>query len=324
MVSIKDVAKLAGLSVATVSRVLNNKGYVSEESREKIEQAIAELNYKPNAVARSLFKKKSKTLGLMLPDIMNPFFPELARAVEDVARKLGYTVILCNSDEDKDKEQGYLDIMMQKYVDGLIVASNTLSAEQIKKLNIPVVSLDREISKGLPTIVVKNRKGGRLATSFLKDLGRKRIAHIRGPYGVFTADERCEGYREVVSREPWFEETYIINGNFDMQTSIKSTVKLLQMHPDIDGIFAASDTSAIGTIKALHMLGKKVPEDIAIIGFDGIMMSVATTPELTTIAQPIYELGEKATTLLVQLIEKEPVKETFFTLDVRLVERQST
>ncbi|WNS73634.1 LacI family DNA-binding transcriptional regulator [Bacillus sp. DTU_2020_1000418_1_SI_GHA_SEK_038] len=324
MVSIKDVAKHAGLSVATVSRVLNNKGYVSEDSRKKIERAISELNYKPNAVARSLFKKQSKTLGLMLPDIMNPFFPELARAVEDVAIKLGYTVILCNSDENRDKEQSYLDMMMQKYVDGLIVASNTLSAEQIEMLNIPVVSLDREISKGLPTIVVENRKGARLAANFLKEIGRNRIAHIRGPHGIFTADERCKGYLEVISHEPWFKESFIIDGDFAMQTSIEATVKLLQLHPEIDGIFAANDTSAIGTIKAVHMLGKKVPEDIAIVGFDGIMMSVATTPELTTIVQPIYELGEKAATLLVQLIEKQPIKETFYTLDVHLVERQST
>ncbi|MEH7392560.1 LacI family DNA-binding transcriptional regulator [Bacillus sp. JJ1474] len=324
MVSIKDVAKHTGLSVATVSRVLNNKGYVSEDSRKKIEQAIAELNYKPNAVARSLFKKQSKTIGLMLPDIMNPFFPELARAVEDVAIKLGYTVILCNSDEDRAKEQVYLDMMMQKYVDGLIVASNTMTAEQIEKIKIPIVSIDREISKGLPTIIVENRKGARLAASFLKELGRQRIAHIRGPHDIFTADERCKGYREIVSQEPWFKETFIAEGDFSMQTSFDATMKLLQLHPDIDGIFAANDTSAIGTIKAVHKLGKKVPEDIAIVGFDGIMMSTATTPELTTVVQPIYELGEKAATLLVQLIEKQPVLETIYTLDVHLVERQST
>lgn len=324
LVSIKDVAKRAGVSVATVSRVLNNKGYVSEISREKVEQSIQDLNYKPNEVARSLFKKQSKTIGLIVPDIMNPFFPELARAVEDRATELGYSVILCNTDENKEKEQHYLDVLLQKYVDGIIVSSNTLSAEQIHKLNIPIVSIDREISQGIPTIVVENKKGAHMATRFLKDKACKRIAHIRGPLGVINADERCEGYKEIVSGELWFRESYIVNGRFDMQSSIKATNQLLRLHPEIDAIFAANDTMAIGAIKAAHQLGRKIPEDIAIIGFDGIALSKATVPELTTIVQPIYELGEKATTMLVRLIEKKPVEKTFYKLEVRLVERHST
>lgn len=177
MVSIRDVAEKSGVSVATVSRVLNNKGYVSEDTRKKVEQVIEELNYKPNAVARSLFKKQSKTIGFMVPDIMNPFFPELACVVEDTANALGYNVILCNSDENAEKEQRYLNVLQQNYVDGLIVSSNTLHAEQVHKLNIPVVSIDREINKDIPTIVVENKKGARLATKFLKE-NRKHIAHI--------------------------------------------------------------------------------------------------------------------------------------------------
>ncbi|MEK3888390.1 LacI family DNA-binding transcriptional regulator [Bacillus sp. FSL K6-3431] len=324
MVSIKDVAKHAGVSVATVSRVLNDKGYVSVDTRKKVEESIEELKYKPNEVARSLFKKQSKTIGLIVPDIMNPYFPELARAVEDTAAGLGYNVILCNSDEDEEKEQRYLDVLLQKYVDGIIVSSNTLKAKTIHELNIPVVSIDREISKDIPTIVVDNKKGARMATSFLKKIGRQKIAHIRGPNHVVNAAERCEGYKDVVSKEPWFKESYIVNGNYHMETSTEVTLQLLQLHPEIDGIFAANDTMAIGTIKAAHQLGLKVPEDISIIGFDGITLSKATTPELTTIAQPMYDLGEKAATMLVRLIEGDQLEKNFYQLDIKLIERHST
>ncbi|URN96450.1 MAG: LacI family transcriptional regulator [Candidatus Pristimantibacillus lignocellulolyticus] len=324
MASIKDVAKMAGVSVATVSRVLNNKGYVGQDTREKVESSIIELNYKPNEVARSLFKKQSNTIGLIVPDIMNPFFPELARAVEDTAIKLGYNVILCNSDANREKEQAYLDVLQQKYVNGIIVSSNTMTADQIIEINIPVVSIDREISKGLPTIVVENKNGAIAATRFLKSKGCKRIAHIRGTYGIVNAEERCEGYKEVVDQELWFGESYIVNGNYEMQSSIKATLELLSQHPEIDGIFAANDIMAIGAIKAAHQLGIKVPEELSIIGFDGISLSAATIPELTTIVQPIYELGEKATTLLVNLMEQKAVEETFFKFDVELIERNST
>ncbi|MUG43483.1 LacI family DNA-binding transcriptional regulator [Paenibacillus woosongensis] len=326
MISIKDVAKHAGVSVATVSRVLNNSGYVGQDTRVKVEKAIKELNYKPNEVARSLFKKQSSTIGLIVPDIMNPFFPELARAVEDTAIQLGYNVILCNSDGDEKKEQNYLDVLQQQYVNGIIVSSNTLTAAQIERLNIPVVSIDRVISKGLPTIVVENKKGAMMATRFLQSKGCRRIGHIKGNSRVLNAEERCEGYMEIVGQDPWFNETYIAEGQYDMQSSIQATLELLQRHPDIDGIFAANDIMAIGAIKAAYQLGKKVPEDIAIIGFDGISLSKATTPELTTIEQPIYEMGEKATKLLVSLMEQQQTAdpESYKVLDVTLIEREST
>lgn len=324
MASIKDVAKLAGVSVATVSRVLNDKGYVGQHTREMVEQAIKELNYKPNEVARSLFKKQSNTIGLIVPDIMNPYFPELARAVEDTASKFGYNVILCNSDEDREKEQTYLDMLQQNYVNGIIVSSNTMTAEQIIELNIPVVSIDREISKGLPTIVVENMKGASKATRFLLDKGCSRVAHIRGPKGVVNAEERCEGYKEAVVQQTWFNESYIVDGNYDMESSIEATLELLRSHPEIDGIFAANDVMAIGAMKAANQLGKRVPEELAIIGFDGIRLSSVTIPELTTIVQPIYELGEKATTMLVRLMNQQEVGQTYYILDVELVERNST
>jgi len=324
MTSIKDVARIAGVSVATVSRVLNDKGYVGQRTREKVEKAIKETSYKPNEVARSLFKKQSSTIGLIVPDIMNPFFTELARAVEDMATKLGYNVILCNSDGNGDKEQAYLDVLKQQYVNGIIVSSNTLTAQQVEELNIPVVSIDREISKGLPTIVVENKKGAIMATRYLQSKGCKRIGHIRGSYGVVNAEERYEGYKEVVAGEPWFKESYIVEGNYDMQTAIEATAGLLRQHPEIDGIFAANDIMAIGALKVAHQLGKKVPEELAVIGFDGIKLSTVMTPELTTIVQPIYKLGEVSAEMLISLMEQQPIENTYYKLDVELIERNST
>ncbi|MCM3711662.1 LacI family DNA-binding transcriptional regulator [Sporosarcina luteola] len=324
MASIRDVAKYASVSVATVSRVLNDKGYVGAETRKKVEAAIAELNYRPNEVARSLFKKQSKTIGLILPDIMNPFFPELARAIEDTASKLGYTVILCNSDEDEEKAQRYIDVLLQKYVDGIIISSNTILEKTIRELNIPVVCIDREISKDIPTIVVDNKKGARMATRFLKEKGRRKIAHIRGPIDIVNANERCEGYREVVSGEQWFNESYIVNGNYRMETATEVVLELLRQHPEIDGIFAANDTMAIGAMKAAYQHGLKVPEEISIIGFDGIALGKASIPELTTIEQPLYKLGQTAAKVLIKLIKGQDIEKTFYQFDVQLVERDST
>lgn len=324
MASIRDVAKHAGVSVATVSRVLNDKGYVGAETRKKVEAAIADLNYRPNEVARSLFKKQSKTIGLILPDIMNPFFPELARAIEDTASKLGYTVILCNSDEDEEKAQRYVDVLLQKYVDGIIISSNTIQEKTIRELTIPVVCIDREISKDIPTIVVDNKNGARMATRFLKEKGRRKIAHIRGPLDIVNANERCEGYREAVAGEKWFKESYIVNGNYRMETATEVVLELLRQHPEIDGIFAANDTMAIGAMKAAYQHGLKVPEEISIIGFDGIALGKASIPELTTIEQPLYELGQKAAKVLIKLIKGQVIEETFYQFDVQLVERDST
>ncbi|MDN4071718.1 LacI family DNA-binding transcriptional regulator [Fictibacillus terranigra] len=324
MATIKDVAKQAGVSVATVSRVLNSNGYVNEDTKKKVEEAIDRLNYKPNAVARSLYKKTSKTIGLMVPDIVNPFFPELARAVEDTAHKLGYNVVFCNTDENVEKEEHYLEILLQKYVDGLIVASNTLTAEKVRQLNIPVVSIDRKINADIPTVVVKNKSGARKATGFLLEMGCKRIAHLSGPEHIDNAMERRTGYLEEVGSEPWFDSSYIEDGNYDMKTAINATLQLLGRHPEIDGIFAGNDVMAIGAIKAAHKFGKKVPEDLAIIGFDGISLAEATTPELTTVGQPIYDMGTIVADLLVKLIEKKAVENTFFEFDVELIEREST
>src|SRR5690625_4386128 len=183
MANIRDVAKQAGLSVATVSRYLNKKGYVSQASKDAIERAIKELNYKPSLVARSLSTKQTKYIGLIVPDIMNPFFPELARAVEDVALTYGYTVVLCNSDDNAEKEIHYTETLKQKYIAGFIVTTSQLDASHYTELELPVVALDRKIHESIPTVSSNNKDGAYIGTKHLIEQGCERILCLRGPEG---------------------------------------------------------------------------------------------------------------------------------------------
>lgn len=324
MATIKDVAREAEVSVATVSRVINNVGYVNEDTRKKVESAISKLNYKPNAVARSLFKKQSKTIALIVPDIKNPFFPELARAIEDFLNSKEFTLILCNSDENEDKERKYLEVMKQKYVDGIIIVTSTLTPKHVEENGIPIVALDRPIEKHIPFVTANNFEGARQAVQCLKSQGCQKIAHIRGPENVNSAEQRLKGYLAEVGQESWFSEDFIVAGNFNVLQTTEVTKNLLLKHPDVDGIFAGNDYMAAGVIKAALQMGYKVPEDLAVIGFDDISLCKLTSPEISTMAQPIYEMGYTAAKLLLDMIEGRKVEKMHNEFEVRFIERQST
>jgi LacI family transcriptional regulator len=328
MATIRDVAKLAGVSVATVSRVLNKNGYVNKETEQKVMKAIEQLHYQPNAVARGLAGKQTGTIALILPDIANPFFPEIARAVEDVAQRYGYTVILCNSDDQGHKEQSYIEVLQKKYIDGIIFASNTLGEEDVKNMrrkNIPVVVLDRAPNRQLCSVIrSQNYEGAKLAVQHLLDAGCQRIAHIYGPQDFVTAKERLEGYEDSVRQFPWYTPSLMVPGYFRLEGGLKAVRDLLARHPDVDGIFAGNDLMAIGALKGLHQLGIRVPQDVALIGFDGIGLTEITEPELSTVAQPIYEMGSLAAKVLIEKIETGQKEDRLYELDVTLVERDST
>ncbi|WP_059104770.1 LacI family DNA-binding transcriptional regulator [Shouchella shacheensis] len=322
MTTIKDVAKHAKVSVATVSRVLNQKGYVSKEAKQAVESAIKVLNYKPNAVARTLYHKTSGMIGLMIPDISNPFFPELARAIEDAALKEGYTVVLCNTDDQVKKEQHYLHALQQKYVDGVILATGTDSYDHYLALNLPVVGLDRFVSNKIPTVVSDNKKGAIAATEHLVEKGCQFITHLRGPKGLAPADERYQGFKEVV--ETHGVAHIIVEADFQIERAEAVTRGLLQKHPTIDGIFTSSDVTAAGAMKAAHTCKRVIPDDLQIVGFDGIPFGNMLVPSLTTVQQPIYEMGERATQLLIQLIEKKTMDSYWHELPTTLIQRQTT
>ncbi|WP_438296534.1 LacI family DNA-binding transcriptional regulator [Sporosarcina sp. FA15] len=322
MANIRDVAKESGVSVATVSRFINQKGYVSKEAKEVIGRAIKELDYKPNLVARSLSTKQTKLIGLIVPDIMNPFFPELARAVEDVALTYDYTVVLCNSDEKAEKEIHYIETLRQKYVAGFIVTTNQLQASHYQNLDIPVVALDRTIDASIPTVSSNNKEGARLGTAHLIEQGCQHIVCMRGPTGLGTADDRLDGFLEAVEGKEIV--THIIECPFHFEQSEEIARKFLSEHKGIDGVFASSDVSAAGVLKAAHSLGIIVPDELQIVGFDGIALGGMLSPGLTTVAQDIYKLGALVTRMLIKLIEEIELEEKEIQVPVKLIIRGTT
>ncbi|MBA4494433.1 LacI family DNA-binding transcriptional regulator [Paenactinomyces guangxiensis] len=328
MPTIRDVAKMAGVSVATVSRVINQSGYVNTKTRAKVLHAMKHLNYKPSTVARGLAGKKMHFIALILPDISNPFFSELARAVEDVAQQHDFTVFLCNSDNDDNKEANYIEVLKKKNVDGLIISSNTFNEKDIESFRddkIPVVILDRSIiNEGYSIVRSKNREGARLAVHHLLEHGCRKIAHISGPQKTDTGRERLYGYEDVVKLFSWYDPTLIEEGQFQIEGSDIALQNLLRRHPDIDGIFAGNDLMALGVLKELRKQGLRVPTDIAVCGFDGIMLTKLTQPTITTVAQPIYQMGAKAAKMLVQKIRGEQTGSQLFEFEVKLIEGEST
>lgn len=324
MTTIRDVAKLADVSVATVSRVINDKGYVNKDTKNRVEAAIQALDYRPNDVARSLFKGKSKMIALFVPDIKNPFFPELARAVEDISNQHGYTFILCNTDNNNKKEITYLQALSQKSIDGIILVSSTMSSTQMKDIKVPMIALDRKMESDLISVTVNNREGARQAVQYLKQTGCQRIAHIAGPETVSSAIHRLGGYVDEVKNDAWFTSHYIRAGDYSMDKAFEETKQLLEIEPDVDGIFVANDVMGVGVLKAIKALNKRVPKDISVISFDGIELGTITTPSLTTMAQPIYHIGKRAAEILIQKIEHPKTKVQSEEYEVTLTIREST
>lgn len=322
MVNIKDVAKIANLSVATVSRYLNQNGYVSKSSSERIERAIKELDYKPSSIARSLSKKQSNIIGLIVPDIKNPYFPELARAVEDMAWSYGYTVVLCNSDEQMEKELLYIERLSQTYVAGLIVTTSLMDPSVYKSINTPIVALDRIIDVAIPTVATDNRKGAKLGTEYLLTNGSKNLLCIRGPQGLKTADDRLKGFLEATDEQGL--NSIVITTSFDFKDAAKVIEQTLTANPQIDGIFASSDTLAIAALHIAHKLGKRVPEKLQIVGFDGISLGEMVSPALTTVGQDLYKMGAAAATMLIEQIEGKDMKQTALNIDAQLIVRGTT
>lgn len=327
MATIKDVSKLAGLSVATVSRFLNKNGYVSKEAEAVLTEVIEKLNYVPNNIARSLAGKKTATVALMVPDILNPFFPEVARAIEDAANLQDYTVILCNTDNNPQKEQKYIETLIQKQIDGIIISSYTIKPEQIldlQKRSIPVILIDNAFPEHpIVSLLVNNRKGGEMATQHLLAQGCKKIVHICGPTYISSSRERTLGYEEVCKKTDWYTPSLIAYSDFTVIGGYKAMHELLQKHPDLDGVFAGNDVMAAGAMKALHEAKRLVPHQVKVIGFDGIQMDMVH-PELSTISQPIYAIGKTAMDSLLQLINKEPLDNPIHTFDVELLIKQTS
>ena len=322
MVNIKDVAKLANVSVATVSRYLNQNGYVSKQAKEKIEKAIHELDYRPNQIARSLSKRQSQLIGLIVPDIQNPYFPQLARAIEDTALRYDYTVVLCNTDETVEKEQLYMNRLSQNYVAGLLVATNAMDVKAYEEIDIPIVALDRLIDSNIPTVMTDNFGGAKKGTAHLIECGAKNLLCLRGPKNVKAADERERGFYAAIEGTDSKGKTVV--AGFDFNEASSAVIKALLENPSIDGIFASSDAVAIAAIKMIQTLNKQVPNDIQVVGFDGIELGKMISPELTTVSQDIYQIGQYATKMLIEQIEGNPLKNQQIIVETNLIVRGTT
>ncbi|BBH24065.1 LacI family transcriptional regulator [Paenibacillus baekrokdamisoli] len=325
MATIKDIAEKVGVTVTSVSRVLNNRGYISEMLKKKVHEAMEELNYQPNEVARSLIRKKSNIIGLIIPDVSHPFFGEVTYYIEYYADKNGYKLLLCNSKLNKLKEKEYINMLKGSQVDGIIMGSHTMDTKDYTSIKLPMVTLDRQITDTIPYISSDNYKGGELATNLLIKKGCKKIAHISGNLHLnLLAKLRHDAFKKVILNkgiEHIVLQTDLNGFNYDEYEQLVSA--MFQEHPDIDGVFASSDIIAAQVLKECYRIGKSVPQDVKIVGYDGIQLGQLITPGITTIKQPTKDIGKMAVSLIIEQIEGEDVpKENI--LPVKLIERQST
>lgn len=334
MSNMKDVAKLAGVSIATVSNVLSGKKYVSPKLREKVLESIDNLQYRPSKIARSLKIKKSFLVGLMVPDITNPYFAEIARGVENVALEHDYQMFLCNSDGEKAREEETLNSFHSHGVDGVINVAPRMEETVLAELSngMPMVILDRHLSIENPLIDViytNNFKGSaQLARHFLEN-GHRRFACIAGPREVPTAVRRLQGFcNELEKSGIGKEEITVYYASFKYEDGYNTMRLIMEQKPRPTAVFAGNDMMAWGAIEAAKERGLRVPEDIAVAGFDNVLYSSLVVPAMTTVHQPKFEAGQTAMRLLLEKIQKKSRRESVYTrkieLDSNLIVREST
>lgn len=329
-VTIKDIASLAGVSKTTVSKVINNKDdSISAATKDKILQIMKEQNYVPNKLAQGLVTKRTKTIGLLIPDIRNPFFTDISRGAEDYARKEGYNIIFSNTDEDYEKEVQCVSMLCEKMVDGIIFAPSSNTSEEENRysdLKIPIVLVDKHIdiqnAKGV--VKVDNKNGTYEATKYLIKQGHKEILYLSGPLKNDIAKERLNGYIRALEKNGGvFKKENVIEGQYKYEWSyeyIKSLDKI-----NFSAICCANDLIAIGAIQALRERNLKIPQDISIVGFDDIQTAKLIDPSLTTIRQPAYEMGQKASEILINSLNNKNTDSTgVITFKPTLIVRNST
>ncbi len=329
MPTIKDVARKAGVAPITASRVINDTGYVSESTRQRVRAAIEALGYVPNRVARSLRSKQTHTLALVLTDITNPFWTTVARGVEDIANGAGFSVILCNTDESESKEYSYVQVLLQKQVDGFLLVpahGASRSVDLILKQRVPLVILDRSVNAAVDTVCSDSEGGAYELTRHLLALGHRRIAMLSGPRDVSTSVDRVAGYRRALAEAGVpVNERLIIYHAFTREGGYAMTTQVMALMPPPTALFAANNFIAIGAFGALREAGKRVPEDVALVGFDDLPPTFMTDPFLTVAAQRVYELAQEATGLLLRRLAGEaPPEPQAIVLPTDLIVRRSS
>lgn len=329
MVTIRDVAARAGVSPTTVSHVINQTRPVSAGLAARVTVAMAELGFQPNTLARSLRRKRTHTLGMIIPDSANPFFAEVGRGIEDTSFAAGYSVILCNSGDDSARELLYMDVLIGKQVDGVLLVPTGKQTEltlTVQARNIPVVLIDRDLpGAAVDRALIDNAAGAQLATRHLIDLGHRRIGYIGGPHDRGPEPGRSAGYRQALQEAGLvFDPLLMVEGNFRDAGGYGAAQTLLALPSPPSAIFAGNDLMAIGALAAARECGVLVPQQLSVVGFDDIHLASVVNPPLTTVAQPKYELGVIAVQLLLARLAHPELPPARHVLPARLVVRQST
>jgi len=327
--TIKDVAALAGVSFTTVSHVLNETRPVSPEARARVLAAVEEIGYLPSAVARSLRKSETKIVGVLVPNVQNPFFAELVCGVEECCRLSGYSVLICNSDNDPRHQQDYMRTLLEKRVDGLLLSSagdDQALARIFKMARVPAVTVDRLVPgvRG-DRVAVHNLQGARLAVEHLLALGHRRIACISGPREFEVSRERVEGWRRAHAEAGvGVDETLIVESDYSSPGGYAATRALLDGARGVTAVFASNDMMAVGALRAAAERGLKLPQQLSVVGFDNIELSRYVFPALSTAGVPIRELGAEAGRVLIERIENPAAALRDILLTPNLIAREST
>jgi len=305
-VTIRDVAKRAGVSISTVSRAINGTGYVKDTTRQRIEKAICELGYSPNHVARSLSKGSTKIIGAILPDISNPFFPTLARGIDDAVSSHGYTLIICNTDGDVNQEEASVRVLLEKRVDGIVFITGSPEASSLVRHaseKVPVSVIDREVEGvACDTVTVDNYRGAYEMTRYLLNAGYRKIAYVSGPLHLSTAKKRLMGFEACLKDSGIDEKPYVFRGDFKYDTGYSVAREIIRMGLGVNCVFCANDLMALGAMRCFLDFGFSVPSQVAVSGFDDIAISSLVKPTLTTVAQPAYRMGALAAEMLLDRI----------------------
>lgn len=332
-VSMRDVAARAGVSVSTVSRVLNKGDYVDLATRERVQAAIDALGYRPNLLARSFRRNETRTIGLLVPDNTNPYFAGIARVIEQEGFAEGYSVILCNSDLSPSKQVAYIDVLIAKQVDGLILASPGLIpsgdgptlVDRVLDSGTPCVLVDRDLGDlPIDQVLVDQRQGGHDAGAYLLGLGHRALACLLGPDDRSASAGRIAGFRQALAEAGiTLAADAIARGNGRFDGGVAAMESLLANGADFTAVFAFNDLMAIGAINALYRHGRRAPVDVSVVGFDDILLASAVFPPLTTVAQPIREMGRQSVRLLLNRIADRDIPPSRIVMPTAFVERES-
>jgi LacI family transcriptional regulator len=329
-VTIYDVAREANVSMATVSRVVNGNPNVKPTTRKKVQEAIDRLGYRPNAVARGLASKKTTTVGVIIPDISNIFYSELARGIEDIATMYKYNIILSNSDQNKDKEFHLLNTMLGKQVDGIVFMSGNITEEHVEEFEkspVPIVlAASVESTNTVPAVTIDVEQAAYDAVTEFANKGHKKIAFVTGPLNEpINGEKKLNGYKRAIEDAGLsYNEELVIEGDYTYDSGIEGFERIHELADKPTAVFVGTDEMALGVIHSAQDLGYSIPNDFEIISFDNTRLALMVRPQLTSVVQPMYDIGAVAMRLLTKFMNKENVEEQIVTLPHRIEFRHST